>query len=267
VVAPDRKELPNAPYAMKHSVFVSGTVAEMLSVGAVTLLPRGQKPLVVSPLGVVSKPHTNKYRLSVNLRYVNRRFRKKIFKFEGWKDLADLSERGGHAVSYDLMPGYYHVGVHPGSMTFIGFFWEGRYCVYNCLPFGLSTTSWFFSKSMREFMMNWRRGGIRVLPYLDDVRFMMRGFWQYVRLARKVERDFVRAGLKINVPKCSLVLEQQIRQLGFDVDFEAGKFHVPKDRCEAPRASVKEILASRHGKVQARSLASVTGTVILMHLS
>jgi len=67
VVAPERKEMPNAPSALEYSAFLPGAVAEMLSAGAVTLLQLGQKPTVVSPLGVVPKPHTSKYRLTVNL--------------------------------------------------------------------------------------------------------------------------------------------------------------------------------------------------------
>jgi len=58
----------NAPSANEHSSFVSVVVAEMLSTGAVTILPLGLKPTVVSALGVVPKPPTNKYRLTVNLR-------------------------------------------------------------------------------------------------------------------------------------------------------------------------------------------------------
>ena len=54
---------------------------------------------------------------------------------------------------------------------------------------------------MRELVMHWRRGCIRVLPYLDDFMFMERGFWQCVRLARRAQRDLCLAGLKINVPK------------------------------------------------------------------
>ena len=105
--------------------------------------------------------------------------------------------------------------------------------MYNCLPFGLSTTPWVFSKVMRELVMFWRRDGIKLLPYLDDFMFMKSGFWQCVRMARKVERDFVRAGLRINVPKCHVIPAQQRRQLGFDVDFAEGKFQVPTDRWEA----------------------------------
>ncbi len=74
------------------------------------------------------------------------------------------------------MSGYYHVGLHPRSRTFVEFMWEGQYYVYNCLPFGLSTAPWVLSKVMRELVMLWRKEGIRVLPCLDDFLFMARGF-------------------------------------------------------------------------------------------
>jgi hypothetical protein len=198
---------------------------------------------------VVPKRGNNKFRLTVNMRYVNRHLGKKVFKFEGLKDLADLAERGDHAVSYDLMSGYYHVGLHPRSRTFVGFCWKGQYYVYNCLPFGLSTAPWVFSKVMRELVMYWRRDGISVLPYLDDFMAMKQGFWACCRLARRLEGDFVRAGLRINVPKCHRIPAQQRRQLGFDVDLATGKFQVPSDRWEALRVSVDSILAARHGRV------------------
>ncbi len=117
---------------------------------------------------MVPKRGTDKFRLTVNMRYVNKHLGKKAFKFEGLKDLADLAERGDYAVSFDLMSGYYHVGLFQASRTYVGFEWGGKYYVYNCLPFGLSTAPWVFSKVMRELVMHWRRGGIRVLPYLDD---------------------------------------------------------------------------------------------------
>jgi hypothetical protein len=49
----------------------------------------GEKPRVVSPLGLVPKRGTDKFRLNVNMQYVNKHSGKKDFKFEGLKDLAD----------------------------------------------------------------------------------------------------------------------------------------------------------------------------------
>ena len=94
--------------------------------------------------------------------------------------------------------------------------------------------------------MFWRRDSIKVLPYLDDFLFMKHGFWQCALLARRVEGDFIRAGLKINVAKCNTIPAQQRRQIGFDVDFADGVFRVPPDRCDALKLAVDSILSARH---------------------
>ena len=51
MVAPMAREMRNAASAMEPQEFVSGTVSEMLAEGALTTLPPGDKPMVVSPLG------------------------------------------------------------------------------------------------------------------------------------------------------------------------------------------------------------------------
>ena len=66
--APQIKELANAPYANEHRDFVSTAVVEMLAANAVTLLPPSEKPTVASPLGVVPKRGTDKFRLTINIR-------------------------------------------------------------------------------------------------------------------------------------------------------------------------------------------------------
>ncbi len=67
-----RMEFANAPSAMEHREFVSGAVAEMLAADAMTLLPPREKPWMVSPLGVVPKARTGKFRLTVIMQFVNR---------------------------------------------------------------------------------------------------------------------------------------------------------------------------------------------------
>ena len=67
MAAPLAKEMANAPSAAEHRDFVPGAVAEMLAGNAVTLLPPGERPWVVSPLGVVRKPRTGKIRLTVKM--------------------------------------------------------------------------------------------------------------------------------------------------------------------------------------------------------
>ncbi len=86
-IAPSTKEMVNAPSANEHHDFVSSAVVEILAVNVVTLLPPGEKPAVVSPLRMVLKRGTDKFLLTVNMRYDNRHLGNKVFKFEGLKDL------------------------------------------------------------------------------------------------------------------------------------------------------------------------------------
>ncbi len=61
----------------------------MLEAGAFSKLPVGYKPEVVSPLGVVPKGKEGKFRLNINMSYVNDNMATTKFKFEGLLDLAD----------------------------------------------------------------------------------------------------------------------------------------------------------------------------------
>ena len=72
------------------------------------------------------------------MRYVNKFLAKKVFKFVGWSESADIDEKGYHTPSYDPESGCYDVGLHPPlTRRFVGIKWEGMYCVYSCLPFWL----------------------------------------------------------------------------------------------------------------------------------
>ncbi len=73
------------------------------------------------PLGVVPKPHSDKLRLVVTMRYVNDHLVKRVFKLEGLSDIADMANKGDYSLFYDLTSGYCHVALHPDSRHFVGF--------------------------------------------------------------------------------------------------------------------------------------------------
>ena len=51
--------------------------------------------------GLVPKPQSDKLRLIVNMRYVNEHLVKRVFKFEGLSDIADMVEKDDDSVSYN----------------------------------------------------------------------------------------------------------------------------------------------------------------------
>jgi hypothetical protein len=201
------------------------------------------------------------------MRYVNEHLTKRVFKFAGLTDLSDMSENVDYSLSYDLTSGYYHVPLHPQSRHFVSFQWKGVYYQYNCLPFGLSTTPWVFSKIISELVMYWRGKGINILPYLDDFLFLICGYKAGIRLSLIIEEDMRHAGHSINWDKSDRIPLQERIHLGFVLNLAEGLFKIPIARWESLHVDIDSILNSRSGRVQARKLASLVGTLISMKLA
>ena len=100
--------------------------------------------------------------------------------------------------SYELTSGYYNAALHPDSRRFVGFKWKGIYYQYNCLPFGLSTAPWVFSKVIRELVRYWRAKRSYTLPYLDDILFLIFDYKACLDMTRIGEEGMRLAGLTIN---------------------------------------------------------------------
>ncbi len=112
---PVAKEMPNSKSALEHNELVNKAISEMVEAGAASALPTGVIPTVVSPLGVVPKPHSDKLRLIVNMRYVNKSPRQASLLIQGLCDIVDMADKGDYSSSYDLTSGYYHVALHLDS--------------------------------------------------------------------------------------------------------------------------------------------------------
>jgi hypothetical protein len=95
---PGSKKVPNAPSALDHRECVTSVIKEMVEAGALIRLPKYQRPTVIILVGVVRKPRSDKFRLVTNTRYMSKHLAKKVFKFEGWSDSADIVEKRDHSV-------------------------------------------------------------------------------------------------------------------------------------------------------------------------
>jgi hypothetical protein len=179
----------NARSALEHSDFIDTALAELLEAGAIRLSP--QRPAVVSPLGVVPKPHSkDKLRLIVNMRYVNQAMVVPKFRMETLSSLSELLRAQDFMVSFDLKSGFWHIPLAPEAQQYVAFSWRGKFYCFCRLPFGLASSPWAFTKVLRQLVKYWRSRGIRLLPYLDDFLFMAISFVEASELAARVLRDF-----------------------------------------------------------------------------
>jgi hypothetical protein len=75
--------------------------------------------LVISPITVAYNPVKDKYRLCVDMRYVNAWLKYAPIRFERLTDLLAIidSMEDAHVTLVDLMSGYHHVSMHEDSLT------------------------------------------------------------------------------------------------------------------------------------------------------
>lgn len=260
---PAPKYFQNHGGAVQHADFVSRAISDLLEAGAIVCTT--DRPKVVSPLNVVPKKN-GKLRLILDLRYVNDHLAVPKFKYESLKSLEDIMLKTDYVFGCDLSNGYWQVHMHPSTYQYLGLEWQGKYYMFKCLPFGLASAPWCFSKIMQEFSGFLRRKGIRLLNYLDDFLFLAGPDQATATGVRDaVLQAFNEAGLALNYEKSQLAPARSITCLGYDIDAEAGTFAIPLSRWEALQSVVKDCL--RHAQVPARQLAAVTGHIASMSLA
>ena len=204
----------------------------------------------------------------MNLSYLNKFLCKQEFKYEDLRIVMSLIEKGDYLFTFDLKSGYHHIDICSSQHKYLGFAWEeeGRkqFYVFTVLPFGLATACYIFTKVLRPLVKFWHGRGMKIAVYLDDGIGAAKG-WVGAEAASNFVRDMLgRAGFVAHPEKCHWGPSPSARWLGFNLDLSTGCLSVPLDKI----AHLKERLAgaATTNYIQARQLASITGTLISMML-
>ena len=139
------------------------------------------------------------------------------FHMETTQTVLQSLREGDWLVSLDLQDSYLQVPVHPSSR------WYLRFCVgelvyqFRSLCFGLSMAPQIFTRVMVPVSMIMHRHGFRILRYLDDWLVLASTVQEIVRA-----RDFLlwlcqHLGIRVNLPKSSLVPKQTQDYLGITI--------------------------------------------------
>ena len=116
-------------------VFIDSALIELLDVGVIR---HGRERLaVVSPLGVVPKPHSpDKLKLIANMSYVNQAIVVPNFQMESVSSLSNLLRAGDFMVSFDLKSGFLAHSSGPRGPAVYSFCLEGKVLLF------LQTSFW-----------------------------------------------------------------------------------------------------------------------------
>ena len=69
----------------------------------------------------------------------------------------------------NLKDAYFSVPIHPQHRNFLRFRWQGKCFQFTCLPFGLASAPWVFTKVLKPVLGFLQSRGIRCVIYLDNL--------------------------------------------------------------------------------------------------
>ena len=251
----------NNASSLNHKDFVSEAILKLVKQKCAKEV--FQPPFCCNPLTVASG---KKLRLVLDLRHVNAHLQKFPFRYENLKTVAKIFEQGFFFATFDLKSGYHHIAIHKDDVDYLGFAWEfngsTRYFVFLVLPFGLSTASYVFTKTLRPFIKKWRGQGIRCAIYIDDG---IQGSPTKKATAYNcltMREDLEGAGFMLNGEKSCLYPSQTGEWLGFTINTATFTFAVPHRKLQKLLLLAKK--EASHKRTTARSIAKIAGQIISM---
>ena len=96
----------------------------------------------------------------INLKKLNSLVQTDHFKMEGIHMLKDLLKPGDWMTKVDLKDAYFMIPVATNHRSLLQFKWIGKTYQFNCLPFGLSSAPWVFTKTTKPIVAILRTMGL-----------------------------------------------------------------------------------------------------------
>ena len=112
---------------------------------------------------------------------------------------------------------------------------------------------------MKTFEKIWRARGIMVFVYLDDILVIGPSRQKVQTDITFVLQTLNDSGMGVNLKKSQPQPSQEIRHLGFTIDFKQGTLEVPKDKRKTLKRELGKLIT--HDVLTCRKMAAILGTL------
>jgi len=129
-----------------------------------------------------------------------------------------LLNQGDYMASIDLKDAYFLIPIHKDHRKFLRFRFQNNLFQFTCLPFGLCTSPYIYTKIMKPVMNEMRTLGIMSIIYIDDLLLIHNSLQLAIINIQKAIRLLEWLGFVINYKKSSLVPNKRCKYLGFIID-------------------------------------------------
>jgi hypothetical protein len=271
---PERYEERNNKTARENMQIVRGIVAEMIQLGVVQVVK--EKPLVVSPLGLVTKTLDDgslKHRLVYDAsRHLNKYVQVPHVRLSHLEKALEITQKGDFQVIFDLKSAYYHIKIVPEQHCLLGAAFENSdgtkvYFQYTHLPFGVASAVHAITKIWKPVSQYLNTRGIRNTVYIDDGRLLAQSATE-AESNRVLAYDVIsKAGWAIEVDKSDghNDASNEKKYLGFLINSQSLTVKATKEKIQKVSKMIQDTL--RMSKIPIKRLASLMGNIIALEPS
>lgn len=160
----------------------------------------------------------------------------------------------------DLTDAFLLIPVATPYKKYLRFMFKGNYYEFNCVPFGLCTAPFVFTKLMKPVVENLRSRSLLSVVYLDD--FLLIGKTKEECLKNiKVTRELLQnLGFIVNLEKSNIIPTKKVKYLGFNWNTRKMIIELTTEKKETIYKKAKEFYHKKNCKI--RELAQFLGSLI-----
>lgn len=214
----------------------------------------------LSSVFLVPKPNGDK-RFILNLKRLNKFIETKHFKMEDYRTAAKLITKNCYMASIDLKDAYFLISVQKSHRKYLRFKYNGILYEFNCLPFGLCTAPYVFTKLLKPVIEYLRKVHHMIsVIYLDDTFCLGRTLSECESNVALTKKVFENLGFLINFEKSCFVPKTQCTFLGFVFDSEDMIMKLPDSKKVKIKHSLISMLKTKRCKL--REFARFVGLLV-----
>ena len=152
-------------------------------------------------------------------------------------------------VSIDMKDAFHLIPVHSSHQKYLMFMFQGKYYKFICLPFGLSTCPFTFTKVLKPITRILRSKGLLSVVYLDDWLIIAKTYVKCLENCQETIKLLQFLGFIINFEKCSLIPSTDCKYLGFNIDSIQGTLTLTPKKKENILTSLQDIIQRKNCKI------------------
>ena len=230
-----------------NNIIIDKAINDLMDKGAVVECKK-RVDQFLSPYFLVEKPDGS-HRFILNLKRLNKYIKTAHFKMEDVRTATRLLSEGDYMTSIDLQDAYFLVSISKNSRKYLRFRFNNKYYEFVCLPFGLSTSPYIFTKILKPVMRSLRERGFLSVIYLDDILCIGNSYEKCLENTTETITILQNLGFVNNTKKSKLIPSLTRKYLGLMINIKNSTLRLTEEKIIILINSLKSFLLLKSCKI------------------